>query len=154
MRCLNQLLPALCSDWSTESTLWDCRVLHNRVTHQNWDTFAKHLVWLAFVRYMNRIFEYEGFIIGAFLQANSEKELIMYMRNTVVFLFFSLRILEVSDLVAAMYQISNLSSRVFLQVRVKLLPCWSTYSWRCEVGSNAERILHLGTNSSFTLQTF
>jgi len=71
---------------------------------------------------MTRIFEYEGFIIGVFLQAN-ETELIMYMRNTVVCLFFSLRILEVSDLVAAIYQISNLSSRVFLQVRVKLLLC-------------------------------
>jgi len=50
---------------------------------------------------MNRIFEYEGFIIGVFLQANAETELIMYMRNTVVCLIFSLRIPEVSDLVAA-----------------------------------------------------
>jgi len=77
---------------------------------------------------MNLIFEYEGFIIGVFLQANAKTELIMYMRNTVVCLFFSLRILEVSDLVAAIHQISNLSSRLFLQVRVKLLLCLSTYS--------------------------
>jgi hypothetical protein len=52
---------------------------------------------------MNRIFECEGFIIGVFLQANAETELIMYMRNTGVCLFFSLRILVVSDLIAAKY---------------------------------------------------
>lgn len=103
---------------------------------------------------MNRVFEYEGFIIGVFLQANGETEFIVCMRNTVVCLFFSLPILEVSGLVAAIYQISNLSLRVFLHVRVKLLPRWSTYSRRREVGSNAARILHLGTKSSFMLRTF
>jgi hypothetical protein len=36
MRCLNQLLPALCSDWSTESTLWDSRVLQNKFPNKIW----------------------------------------------------------------------------------------------------------------------
>jgi len=77
---------------------------------------------------MHRVFEYEGFIIGVSLQANAETELIMYVHAKHCGVFVLLPAYSRGLRLGSSKSISNMSSMLFLHVRIKLLLCLRTYS--------------------------
>jgi hypothetical protein len=148
MRCLNQLLPALCSDWSTESTPLDCRVLHNTVHHQNLDISIQQLLYYLLpkgtsIQFSNQ----EGLFLICFSRRIPAGVCVCVCVCPPFCVFYRL---QFGDIIIPDFQ-TELSD--FPSGTVNSSVCQSTHSWRREGESNASCTPNRGTVLSFTLRT-